>query len=50
MGVAGPKWLERLLLRLGPEASVVEIDERIGEPDIAGRAAAAVLARYRGGD
>ena len=36
-------WLERLLLRLGPEARVVE-----GDADIARRAAARVLARYGG--
>ena len=50
MGVAGAKWLERLLVRLGPEASVVEIDDRLGPPDLARRAAGSVLARYQGGD
>lgn len=38
-----PAWLERLLLRLGPRATVVE-----GDAAAAGRAARRVLARYRG--
>lgn len=38
-----PAWLERLLLRLGPQARVVEGDE-----DAAARAAERILARYRG--
>lgn len=35
-------WLERLLLRLGPQARVIE-----GDPDTAAQAAGRVLARYR---
>jgi proteasome accessory factor C len=38
-----PAWLERLLLRLGPRATVVE-----GDAGAAGRAARRVLARYQG--
>jgi proteasome accessory factor C len=47
LAVAGSSWLERLLLRLGPGATVVEIDEELGGPDLAARAAARVLARYQ---
>jgi proteasome accessory factor C len=38
-----PAWLERLLLRLGPEAMVVE-----GDDGVAARAARRLLARYAG--
>ena len=41
---SGRSWLERLLLRLGPDARVVE-----GAPDIAASAAARLLRRYRSG-
>lgn len=44
MVVSENAWLERLLLRLGPDAEVVE-----GAPGVAGRAASRVLARYRDG-
>jgi len=44
--VTGRAWLERLLLRLGPDARVVEIDPRLGA-DPAADAARRVLARYR---
>jgi proteasome accessory factor C len=37
-------WLERLLLRLGPSARVVD-----GDPSLAGAAARRILARYRDG-
>ena len=47
---AGSSWLERLLVRLGPAASVVEIDPELGQPDIAAQAARRVLARYRPAD
>lgn len=47
LAVAGPSWLERLLVRLGPGASVVSIDPALGEPDIGARAAQRVLDRYR---
>lgn len=47
MAVAGPAWLERLLLRLGPEATVVEIDPALGDTDLAAQVARRVLARYR---
>lgn len=48
LAVAGPSWLERLLLRLGPDATVVAIDDELGTPDLAARAAERVLARYEG--
>ena len=47
LAITAEPWLERLLLRLGPEAEVVAADG-----DLAGagrRAAARVLARYQGG-
>lgn len=45
LAVAGRPWLERLLLRVGPEAAVVEPPEWTGVPaEVAGR----VLARYEG--
>jgi proteasome accessory factor C len=50
LAVAGASWLERLLLRLGPGATVVEIDAELGGPDLAVRAAERVLARYRPAD
>lgn len=43
--VAGDAWLERLLLRLGPDAVVVDPVE---DGDLAPEAAARILARYRG--
>ncbi|MDQ6698184.1 MAG: WYL domain-containing protein [Actinomycetota bacterium] len=47
MEITGKPWLERLLLRLGPNAEIVGLDERLGGPDIAARAARNVLASYR---
>lgn len=41
--VAGPAWLERLLLRLGPDAEVVEPEDLKG---LAANAASRLLARY----
>jgi hypothetical protein len=41
--VSGEAWLARLLLRLGPDARVVD-----GDPAPAAIAAARVLDRYRG--
>jgi proteasome accessory factor C len=38
-----PAWLERLLLRLGPRATVLD-----GDGEVAARAAGRLLARYRG--
>jgi proteasome accessory factor C len=38
---SNPAWLERLLLRAGPHATIVE-----GDPEVRRRAAARVLARY----
>jgi proteasome accessory factor C len=45
MAVTAVPWLERLLLRLGPEAEVVAADEPLSA-DLAAAAAARVLARY----
>jgi proteasome accessory factor C len=42
LAVSEPAWLERLLLRLGPDARVVK-----GDAGLAGQAARRVLARYR---
>lgn len=42
--VAGPAWLERLLLRLGPEAEIVEPQDLKG---LVADAASRLLARYR---
>ena len=50
LAIAGSSWLERLLLRLGPGATVVAIDDELGGPDLAARAAARVLARYQAAD
>ncbi len=44
--ITGTPWLERLLLRLGPDGEILELDERLGGRDIAARAARRVLARY----
>ena len=47
LAVTGSSWLERLLLRVGPDARIVSIDERLGGPDLAAQAALRVLARYQ---
>ena len=47
MAVTATPWLERLLLRLGPSARIVDANEAIPE-DLVHAAAARVLARYRG--
>ena len=39
--------IERVLLRVGPEARIVRIDDRLGGPDLATEAAERILARYR---
>jgi proteasome accessory factor C len=49
LAVDGPAWLERLLLQLGADATVVAIDPALGTPDIAAATAARVLRRYREG-
>lgn len=46
LAVEEPAWLARLLVRLGPEATVVEIDPALGGTDLAARAAERILARY----
>ncbi len=48
LAVAGPSWLDRLLLRLGPEARVLDIDPSLGDRQALAAAAERVLARYRG--
>lgn len=45
MAVSARPWLERLLLRLGPDASVVSADPALGT-DLAPSAADRILARY----
>lgn len=47
--VVSRAWVERLLLRLGPQAQVVRLDPPLGPENPARAAAARVLARYRGG-
>lgn len=46
LAVTAPPWLERLLLTLGDDATVVEIDPRLGHADLAAVAAERVLGRY----
>ncbi|HYI61667.1 MAG TPA: WYL domain-containing protein [Acidimicrobiales bacterium] len=46
LAVVSRPWLERLLLRLGPQARVVRLDPPLGPGDPAPAAAARVLARY----
>lgn len=46
LAVVSPLWAERLLLRLGPEATVVAADPPLGPGDPAPAAARRVLARY----
>lgn len=47
LGVDGVRWLERLLVSLGPNARIVSIDPELGPPDLGARAAARTLVRYR---
>lgn len=49
LAVSARPWLERLLLRLGADAVVVEVDPRLGGADVGSEAAERVLARYGGG-
>ena len=44
--VTARPWLERLLLSLGPDATVVEVDDRLGGPGVRAAAASRVLRRY----
>ena len=46
MAVTGSSWLERLLLRVGPEARVVDIDPLLGTTALLAGAARRVLSRY----
>ena len=45
MAVSARAWLERLMLRLGPDASIVSADAPLGA-ELTGEAATRVLARY----
>ena len=45
MAVSARAWLERLLLRLGPEATVLQADPSLGT-GLASSAADRILARY----
>jgi proteasome accessory factor C len=47
LAVTDRSWLERLLLRIGPAARVVEIDPALGTPDVLPGAARRILERYR---
>lgn len=47
LAAAGRSWVERLLLRIGPEATVVAIDEELGDAEVLADAARRLLARYR---
>jgi predicted DNA-binding transcriptional regulator YafY len=49
LAVDGPAWLERLLLQLGSDATVVAIDPSLGTADLTAATAARVLCRYREG-
>lgn len=46
LAVVSPPWAERLLLRLGPDATVVSADPPLGPADPGPAAARRVLARY----
>ena len=48
LAVAGRSWLERLVLRIGPEVRVVALDPELGPPDVLASAAERVLQKYRG--
>lgn len=47
LDVADRTWLERLLLRVGPDARVVSSDDELGPPDVLASAARRILGRYR---
>ena len=46
LAVTARPWLERLLLSLGPQAELVEVDERLGGAGVRAVAASRVLERY----
>jgi len=46
LAVTARPWLDRLLLSLGPDATVLEVDGRLGTGDVRSQAAGRVLARY----
>ena len=46
MAVTGSSWLERLLLRVGPQAKVIDIDPLLGDTALLAGAAKRVLSRY----
>lgn len=47
LAVTGPSFVERILLRVGPQAVVTAVDPELGDLDLAGAAAQRVAARYR---
>ena len=47
--VAGPSWLERLLVRLGPSVQIHALDPELGGPDLSRVVARRILDRYRDG-
>ena len=49
LSVSARPWLERLLLTLGPLATLVHVDDRLGGPETARAAARRILARYGAG-
>lgn len=46
LSVGGQAWIERILLQLGPDSSVLHQDPRLGTDDLRATAARRVLARY----
>jgi proteasome accessory factor C len=48
LAVSARPWLERLLVRLGPHASIVEIPAELGGAQVGAEAARRILLRYRG--
>lgn len=49
LAVSGTSWLERLLLRIGPDVRIVEPAPTEDEPDVLASAAQRILQRYRSG-
>ncbi|MBX3286061.1 MAG: WYL domain-containing protein [Acidimicrobiales bacterium] len=47
LAVAGRSWLERLVLRIGPDLRIVSLAPELGDPDVLASAAQRVLQRYR---
>lgn len=47
LSITDRRWLERLLLRVGPEATLLEVDPALGDAEVLPGAARRVLDRYR---